>query len=340
LRLSSEQLAENLRRGLAPVYLVSGDEPLGVGEAADAVRSAARAAGYAERTVFFIDRSFAWDELRHAASALSLFAERRLIELRMPSGKPDKGATLLLDLATHPPPDLICLIICGKLDRKASEAPWVRAIESRGVWITVWPVTTASLPAWLTSRARAMGLQLEPAAAALIVDRIEGNLLAAKQALDNLALLADGESVSAETAMRAVGDSARYDVFQLAEAAAGGDARRALRILAGLKSEGADPVLILWALVRELRALWQARERARLGSSAAGAGWNQAAQPSPRALRRAPKLPLARLIEQASRTDRTIKGISPGDPWAAIIALTLGFAGALQATQDSGRVPT
>ncbi len=130
LRLNPEQLPAALARGLAPIYLVSGDEPLLVGEAADAIRAAARASGYADRTVFFIERSFAWDDLRHATQALSLFAERRLFELRMPSGKPDKGAAQLAEIATQPPPDVVCLIITDKLDRKASEAPWVRAIET------------------------------------------------------------------------------------------------------------------------------------------------------------------------------------------------------------------
>ncbi len=180
MRLNSDQLPAALARGLAHTYLVSGDEPLLVGEAADAIRAAARASGYADRTVFFIERGFAWDELRHATQALSLFAERRLFELRMPTGKPDKGAAQLLDLATQPPPDVLCLIITGKLDKKAGEAPWVRAVERHGTWIPIWPVGAAALPAWLGSRARALNVQLEPGAAQLIVDRVEGNLLAAK----------------------------------------------------------------------------------------------------------------------------------------------------------------
>jgi DNA polymerase-3 subunit delta len=338
MRLNPDQLAAALARGLASVYLISGDEPLAVGESADAVRGAARAAGYADRTVFFIERGFAWDELRHATQALSLFAERRLFELRMPSGKPDKGAAVLLDIATQPPPDVICLIITDKLDRKSAEAPWVRAIERQGVFIPVWPVPAAALPAWLAARARALHLTLQPDAARLILERVEGNLLAAKQELDVLALLANGEPISAQLVMRTVADSARYDVFQLAEAAAAGDAQRALRILVGLRGEGVEPTLILWALVRELRGLWQARERERLGSQAAGGGWNQAARPSARALARAGKLPLARLLRQAGNADRVIKGISPGDAWSAVISLTCGMAGALQATRDSGRV--
>ena len=326
-----------LERGLKRVYLVSGDEPLTVGECADAIRAAARAAGYADRTVFFIERGFSWDELRHSTQALSLFADRRLFELRMPSGKPDKGAQVLLDIATEPPPDVLTLIVTDKLDRKASEAPWVRAVEKHGAWIPVWPVSAEALPAWLERRAAIRGLTLEASAARVIIERVEGNLLAAKQELEILALLAQGGIIDEALVMRTVGDSARYDVFQLAEAAAAGDAARALRVLTGLRGEGAEPTLILWALVRELRGLWQARERDRLGSNGGG-GWNQAAKPSPRALRRAGKMPLAALLQEAARVDRTIKGIAPGDSWSAIVSLTMGMAGALQATRESGRV--
>jgi DNA polymerase-3 subunit delta len=337
VRLSADQLSGALERGLKPVYLVSGDEPLTVGECADAIRAAARAAGYADRTVFFIERGFSWDELRHATHALSLFAERRLFELRMPSGKPDKGAQVLFNIAAEPPPDVLTLIVTDKLDRKASEAPWVRAVEKHGAWIPVWPVSAESLPAWLERRAATLGLTLQEPAARVIIERVEGNLLAAKQELEILALLAQGGVIDEALVMRTVGDSARYDVFQLAEAAAAGDAVRALRVLAGLRGEGAEPTLILWALVRELRGLWQARERDRVGSNGGG-GWSQAAKPSPRALRRAGKMPLAALLQQAARVDRTIKGIMPGDPWSSIVSLTMGMAGALQATRDSGRV--
>src|SRR6202044_1129858 len=138
-----------------------------------------------------------------------------------------------------------------------------------------------ALPAWLRARAKRLNVELEPAASQLIVDRVEGNLLAAKQELEKLSLLANGEPISADLVLRSVGDSARYDVFQLAEAAAAGDGARALRVLLGLKSEGVEPTLILWALVRELRGLWQAGGHSRLRSPSPGGGWRQAGKPSP-----------------------------------------------------------
>jgi DNA polymerase III subunit delta len=331
LRIRAEQLPNVLARGLAGIYLVSGDEPLLVGEAADAIRAAARAAGYADRQVFFIDRSFNWDELRLASQSLSLFAERRLFELRMPSGKPDKGAALLADLAAQQASDLTYLIITDKLDRNVMDAAWVQAIEKHGAWVPIFPVEAAALPGWLRARAKALHLEMDPQAAQLIVDRVEGNLLAAQQELEKLALLANGAAIGVELVQQSVGDSARYDVFQLAEAAAAGDAARALRVLLGLKSEGVEPTLILWALVRELRGMWQARERDRLRSAARASGWNLAATPSARAMARLKKLPLAPLLLQAGHTDRVIKGLAAGDAWGALTGLTGAFAGALQA---------
>jgi DNA polymerase-3 subunit delta len=323
---------------LASIYLISGDEPLLVDEATAAIRLAARAAGYQDRRVFFIERGFPWDELDHAAQALSLFADRRLFELRMPGGKPDKGAASLERLAAKPPPDVISLVVTDKLDKKTTEAGWVRAIEKHGVWIPIWPVETAAMPGWLRARAKALQMEIEPAAAQLIVERVEGNLLAAKQELEKLRMLAPNQPIGVDLVLRAVGDSARYDVFQLAQSAAAGDAPRALHVLLGLKSEGVEPSLILWALVRELRGLWQARERERLRSNARGSGWNLAASPSAQALSRMRKLPLAHLMVQSSRVDRVIKGLAAGDAWSAITGLTGAFAGALQATAESGRV--
>jgi DNA polymerase-3 subunit delta len=335
--ISEHQLKQALGRGLAGIYLVSGDEPLLVDEAADAIRAAARAAGFADRSVFFIDRSFDWDAVRQATQSLSLFAERRLFELRMPSGKPDKGAAVLIDIATRPPADVLCLVTTGNLDRKASDTAWVRAVSQHGVWVPIRSVETAALPGWLRARADARRLDMEPEAAQLIVDCVEGNLLAANQELDKLALLANGKRITAELVLRSVGDSARYDVFQLGAAAAAGDSQRALRILLGLKSEGVEPTLILWALIRELRGLWQARERNRLRSNGRGA-WNVAATPSSAALARIRKIPLAQLLRQAHHTDRVIKGLAGGDAWTALTGLAAGMAGALQATEDSGRV--
>jgi DNA polymerase-3 subunit delta len=337
-RLNAEGLPAALAAGIKSVYLVSGDEPLLVGEAADAIRGAVRAAGYTERKVFFIERGFDWEQLRAETQALSLFSTRRLIELRMPTGKPDKGAAQLSELATNPPPEVVTLVLTDKLDKKAGESTWVQAFAQYGCSVAVWPVKTEALPAWLAARAKRGGLTLEPGAAALIAERVEGNLLAAAQELEKLKLLAPGGRIDRSLVLASVGESARYDVFQLAEAAAAGDAARALRILLGLKSEGVEPTLILWAIVRELRGLFQAAERQRLRTAPRGSGWNQASTPSAAALARLRSLPLAELLREASMADRIVKGLASGDAWTALTGLTAGLAGALQPTGVSGRV--
>lgn len=336
-RLNLDQLPAALARGIAPGYLVSGEEPLLVGEAADAIRAAARAAGYADRSVFFIDRGFDWDELRGATQSLSLFAERRVIELRLPSGKPEKGAQLLSALVLNPPPDVLTLVVTEKLDKKAGEAPWVEAFTQHGVWVPIRPVGTAALPAWLAARAKRAGVEIEAGALQLIAERVEGNLLAAQQELEKLRLLGNGAAITRRLVEASVGDSARYDVFQLADAASAGDAPRALHILLGLKSEGVEPTLVLWALVRELRGLWQANERIRLRSTQRG-GWNQSSTPSPAAIARLRELPLASLLSEASLVDRIVKGNLQGDAWMGLTSLTAALAGALQPAMLSGRV--
>jgi DNA polymerase-3 subunit delta len=332
-----DQLPAALQRGLAGAYLISGEELLLLGEAADAIRAAARKQGFADRRVYFIDRSFSWEQLRNDTQSLSLFAERRLFELRM-SGKPDKGAAQLAELAAKPPPDVITLVLTGKLDRKSSGEPWVRAFEQHGAWVAVQEVGAAELPAWLAARARRAGLALDEAAAQLIAERTEGNLLAAAQELAKLGLLAGGNRIDAGLVLQSVGDSARYDVLQLSAAASAGDAARAVHILHGLRSEGVEPTLILWALVRELRGLWQARERARLRSGDRGSAWNLAGTPSDRALSRLRSLPLPALLAQASEADRIIKGMAAGDAWTALLGLVAALAGALQPVRVSGRV--
>ncbi len=336
--MNLDQLPAALARGLAGIYLVSGDEPLLAGEAADAIRSAARAAGFADRQVFDVDRFFDWDELRTASQSMSLFAERRILEIRMPSGKPDKGAAQLADLAASPPPDILLLIVTGKLDKKSADAAWVQAVSRHGVWVPVWPVGADELPGWLRVRAKLAGFELDAAAAQLIADRVEGNLLAAKQELEKLKLLAAGARIGVDLVLTSVADNARYDVFQLAAAAAAGDAARALHILDGLEGEGREPTLILWALARELRGLWQAQERRRLRQPERSGSWGQASPPSTQALARLAELPLVSLFAQAARADRIIKGIAAGDPWTALAGLTATLAGALQPGFVSGRV--
>src|SRR5665213_2982722 len=253
MKLTLEGLPAQLAQRLLPAYMVSGDEPLRVGEATDLIRATARAAGFSEREVFFIERaSSIREDVQQAAQSLSLFASRRLIEVRLPTGKAGvTGAAALLRLIAAAGDDLLLLVITGKLERETQNAEWVQALQARGAWLPVWPIELARLPQWLRQRARAAQLSLSEEAIAMLAERCEGNLLAAQQEIDKLALLwPGGSTVSAADVAASSADSARFNSSQLGEAVRAGDAARALRILGGLQSEGAELVLVLWALVR------------------------------------------------------------------------------------------
>jgi len=309
VKLTLETLRSQLAGPLLPVYLVAGDEPLLVGEAVDAIRERARTAGFGERQVFFIERANSvWEAVRQQAQALSLFASRRIVELRMPSGKPGvAGAAALLQLIAAAGEELLLLIVTGKLERETQASEWLQALQQRGAWLPIWPIERARLPQWLRSRFAAAGLSVSDEALALLAERSEGNLLAARQEVDKLSLLLPaGSTVSIAEVAAGSADSARFDVYLLGEAVRARDAARALRILAGLAAEGSEPVLVLWSLVRELRAL-------------------QASGGAPQ--RGRPRLSYARLAARAARADRMAKGLSAGDPWDELALLAVELTG-------------
>ena len=312
MKLNSDSLPVHLRERLLPAYLISGDEPLLAGEAADAVRAGARAAGFTEREVHFPERAGDWDQVRGAARSLSLFGARRLIEIRLATARPGAaGNAALTELLGARDPDTSYLILTPRLDREAQGADWVRAVEVHGAWVAVWPVDAARLPAWLRGRARQ--LKLEASDAAL-------ELLAAHQELMQLALLGGAASteLTAGAVRSSVADSARFDVFQLGEAVLNGSAARALRVLAGLRAEGTEPTLALWALTRALHDVWSAWSGGTQGPSR---GWQRQGAALERAVRRAPRMPFAQLTARAAAADRMIKGRLAGDAWDELLLL-------------------
>jgi DNA polymerase-3 subunit delta len=327
MRVSTDQLARTLEKKLAPAWLVIGDEPLLVGEAADAIRERARAEGYAGRDLFFMERNFDWAELLGSSQSLSLFAERRIIELKMPSPRPGKdGGAVLAQLVSDPAPDTLFLVVTGRPERDTWSAAWFKAFEKHGVVVQCWPVEIGRLPQWIIARASRHGLAIKPDGAQLLAERVEGNLLAAHQEIEKLALLHSGGAIGVDEVLAAVANSARYDVNQLGEAALDGDAERSLRILDGLRAEGAEPALVLWTLCRDLRALADAR-----GNPGAGSGYGRQAERRAalleRALRRTAGQPLAPHFIAAGRVDRQIKGLGQGNPWTGLTGLVAGLAG-------------
>ncbi len=328
MKLNYDSLSAHLAGDPARAYLVCGDEALLVGEAADAIRARVRRAGFEEREVFFIERVADWEGVRNSSNNLSLFGARKLIELRLPSGKPGVGgANAIADLLRDPNPDNVHLMITGKLEREQLNSAWVKAFESAGAFLNIWPIEVARLPQWLRARAAKLSIELDDDAMRFIVERTEGNLLAAQQELEKLRMLAPATQGTARVDLAAVqasiGDSARFDVFQLGDAALAGDVPRAIRILGGLRSEGVEPTLALWSLSREIHNTWGATQHNGVNSRS----WQRPSASLETAKRRAAKLPFARLAARISRTDRMIKGQQRGDAWDEMALLVVEFSG-------------
>ncbi len=333
MKLSADKLTAHLSGALKPAYLLTGDDPLLVSEAADAIRARARECGFTERDLHVAQRGFDWTNLSASGANLSLFAERRIVEVRLPTGKPGRdGGKAIADYMKRPPEDNLFLLVCPKLDRSGQSSAWAKAVEKGGALVQVWPVNAARLSQWIQGRMRAAGLEPTREAVQLLAGRTEGNLLAAAQEIDKLALLTGRGPVDEQAVRKAVADSARYDIFDLADAALAGSASRALHILEGLRGEGVEPVLVLWALGREIRSLasvcWQTDRGTSLSSALGSAGvWQSRRGLVGDAARRIGSGRRAdALLVAAARADRIVKG-APGQPWAELTALVAGLCG-------------
>ncbi len=339
--LKPEQLVSQLDSGpLQPAYLIAGPEPLRVLEAADAVRAAARAQGIAEREVFEAEgnqREPDWDAMKASFRAPSLFATRRLVELRLPTGKPGKeGSALILDFCADPPADVVLLITAGEWSKKHG-GKWSEAISRIGKLAVAWPVKPHELPGWIEQRLRSRGLRADRDAVQQLAERVDGNLLAAAQEIDKLALLSDGgASIDAATMESLVADAARFDVFRVMDAAMNGQAAQVSRMLAGLRAEGTVIPALLGMVVKELQtAAALARINARGGNLAAAFKaqriWDSKQPMYQRALKRHPAPRWDAFVSQAGRVDRMAKGRGrpgedPADPWLALERLLLAVA--------------
>lgn len=332
MRLRPDQLAAHLRKALARLYLVFGEEPLQALEAADAIRAAARERGH-ERDCLTVETGFDWNSLRQQACSPSLFAPLRLLELRMGNAKPgDAGAQALSAYAARPPEDIALLITAGKLDWNTQKSRWFAALDEAGVVVAAAPVEPQQLPGWIERRLRSRGLDPVPEAVTLLAERVEGNLLAAAQEIEKLALLADDRELTAQAVLAAVGDSARYSIYDFVDAALLGQPERVARILDGLRDEGIEPVLVNWALHQESRRLAMLAFARSRGQSLEAALAEQKVWEKRKPLLRQASQRLAltgcrRLLRACARTDRTIKGAETGSPWNALLANGLRLAG-------------
>ena len=338
MKIRPEQLQDQLNHNLAPIYIIHGAEPLLIQEAADKVRAAAQQKGYAERECFTVETGFDWSRLQLEASSGSLFARQRLLEIRLGEAKPgDHGSRVLSQWAERPPPDIILLLSAAKLDNAAQNSRWFKALDKAGVNVTIWPMNPRQLPRWLEQRLHAQGLQPMADVLDLLSARCEGNLLAAKQEIDKLALLLGHGPVTAEQILELSSDQARFSIYDLADAALSGQAQRIVRIMPVLKAAGVEPILALWALHREIQTLNRLHYDVQRGLTLPAAltrqnVWEKRKPLFTQALKRISEQECRRLLSACAKLDSIIKGASLGDPWQGLLALSLRLAGQALAT--------
>ncbi|MBT4521172.1 MAG: DNA polymerase III subunit delta [Halieaceae bacterium] len=333
MRLRPEQLAKHLKQQLLPLYIVSGDEPLLLQEACDLIRAQAREQGCTEREI--IDASvkgFDWRDILSSANNMSLFGDRKLIELRLPSGKPGKdGSKALCEYVEQSGELDVLLIVAGKIDKKSTNSKWFKALDKVGGVIQIWPVGAKELPRWLQQRVIQIGMSITDDALQLLSERVEGNLLAAVQEVEKLKLLANDSRITAQTVANAVSDNARYDIFGMVDSAISGNTTNSLRMLHGLRNEGTEPAVVLWALAREIRTLYEAQLICDTGQTVQQAlnslrVWNNRIPTMQSALSRHDLSSLTALLEQAATVDGSIKGYDEGKPWDNLESLVAGLS--------------
>ena len=352
MQLRADQLSQHLARGLRPLYTVWGDEPLLAQEAGDAIRAAARAAGCSERQVHTVSGAhFDWSSLLGASQAMSLFAERQLIEIRIPGGKPGKeGSEALQRYCEQLSDDIVTLVQLPRLDRTQQNSGWFGALDAAGVTVRVDPVERKALPQWIAQRLNQQGQRVQGGedgqrTLAFFADRVEGNLLAAHQEIQKLGLLYPAGELSFEQIEAAVLNVARYDVFKLGEAVLAGQVARALRMLEGLQAEGEAAVLVHWTLAEDIRALKRVRDAVSGGKPLPMAlrenrVWGVKERLFERAVPLLTDNGLAALLEAAQVCDGLVKGLRhpdwPLDAWEALRRLVLMLIEQLSSNAPAG----
>ncbi len=332
--LKTEQLVGALAKQLAPVYFLSGDEPLQLGEAADAVRRAAKKAGYDSRELLTVDAHFAWGDFLQAADSMSIFSEKKIIDLRIPSGKPGaEGSKAFVNYCARLPEDTLLLITAGKLEKSAKSSKWVSTLEKQGVAVQVWPLEGKELLQWIQQRMQQRGLSAEQPSLRLIATRVEGNLLAASQEIEKLFVLYGKGSLSQQQIEQAVADGSRYDVFNLVDAALSGRVDRVLKIHSGLQHEGVAAPIVLWALSREIRHLIHIQQKLADGQPRNSVFmqhqvWDKRQKLVTYALNKLNRQDLMQMLLVAAQADRQMKGQQAGDCWESMLQISLKLAGA------------
>lgn len=325
MRLSTEQVIDHPPKALSPLYVIYGPEPLGALEAADSLRASAARQGFVEREILTAESGFDWSRLAAAGSALSLFATQRLMELRIPTGKPGKeGAVAIERFCRRLPEDTVTLITLPDMDWQGKQTKWFVALEAVATMVEAQPVERDQMPQWLSQRMQRVQLTAGPEALAFLADCTEGNLLAAKQEIEKLALLCPPGEITLAIMSDSVANVSRFSTLNLINAVHEGDAARIAKMLDGLKAEGEPPPLILWMLAGEMRALLRMTGVTKSGR----APFPAKARSMERLARKHTTASLVRLNLQAARIDRMIKGVNGNDVWDALLQFACGLGGA------------
>ena len=334
MKLALEQLPNALGKALAPVYILSGDEPLQLSEALDGVRKAASERGYVNRELFYVDGTFDWNRLLEASGSFSLFGEPRILDVRL-TGKPDKdGAAALEGYSKRLPDDAVLMVSLPKLSATDQKAAWFQALDKKGVFVQVWPLSGQALINWLDKRMSAKKMLADRSGLAILAARVEGNLLAAAQEIEKLHIVYGASRISDDMIRKAVADSARYDVYDLAEAALLGQVTRAHRVLTGLRGEGIASAVVLWALARDVRLLAGVKHLTEKGENLESAFakqkdrvWDKRKSSLTSAVQRLSRRQAHQTLLLCAKADRRIKGMEPGDPWEALLDICLSLGG-------------
>lgn len=332
MRIKPEQTEQHFLQGLAPVYLISGDEPLQLGEMADAVRIAAKKAGFDTREILSADTGFEWNALTVSAGSSSIFSDKKIIDLRLPAAKPGaEGSKALISYCERLPEDTLLLISTGKLAPDSLKSRWFQALDKAGVVIQVWPLEGQDLIRWLQQRMQRRGLDTDIEGVRILASRIEGNLLAAAQEVEKLYVLYGTGNLSQQQIIDAVADSSRYDVFKLVDSVLSANVNRIFKIMSVLKAEGVAVPIVLWALTREARTLIKIKDALMRGQNRAVAYKNnqirdKRQQLVSNALTRLDRKDLFRILLMSAKADRQTKGQEQGDPWESLLSVCLAFA--------------
>jgi len=332
MRIKPEQLVAQLKKGLKPIYFITGDEPLQLGEMADTIRKAARLAGFENREVITVDTNFEWNQLAFLADSMSIFADKKIIDLRLPSGTPgNEGAKALVSYCDRIQEDNLLLITSGKLASATLKTRWFEALDKQGIVIQIWPLEGQDLVNWLQRRMRQRGLSADTDGLHLLASRVEGNLLAAAQEIEKLYVLYGEGSLSQQQIFEVVADNSRYDVFKLIDSVLLDSEDRIVKILSGLRGEGVAAPVILWALTREARSLIKIKWAIAGGQSRDlvyknNQVWDKRKQIVNNALNRLSDKDLTNLLVMAAKADRQIKGQQSGEAWETLREICLMFA--------------